>query len=74
MITVADVITAILALFPYMSGNNRQCIVDHRQQIETVLVEAQNRFPEMPTEVLAAVGFMETHLGCDQGEIGRAHV
>ena len=70
MITVADVITAILALYPYMSGNNRQCIVDHRQQIETVLVEAQNRFPDMPTEVLAAVGFMETHLGCDQGEGG----
>jgi len=70
MISPLEAVTAILALFPYMSGNNRQCIMEHRTQIESVLVEAQRQYPEMPTEVLTAVGFMETHLGCDQGEGG----
>ena len=70
MISPVEAVTAILALFPYMSGNNRQCIIEHRTQIEQVLVEAQRQYPEMPTEVLTAVGFMETHLGCDQGEGG----
>jgi hypothetical protein len=70
MITPVQAIVAILALFPYMSGNNRQCIVEHRTQIEQVLTEAQRVYPEMPTEVFVAVGFMETHLGCDQGEGG----
>ena len=67
MISPADVVTAILALYPYMSGNNRQCIIEHRSQIEHVLVEAQRQYPAMPTEVFASIGFMETHLGCDQG-------
>lgn len=70
MISPADVVTAILALYPYMSGNNRQCIIEHRSQIETVLVQAQRQYPAMPTEVFATIGFMETHLGCDQGEGG----
>lgn len=70
MISPVEAVTAILALFPYMSGNNRQCIIEHRTQIEQVLVEAQRQYPAMPTEVLTAVGFMETHLGCDQGEGG----
>lgn len=70
MITAAEVITAILVLYPHMSGNNRQCIMERRAQIEQVLVEAQRQYPEMPTEVFATIGFMETHLGCDQGEGG----
>jgi hypothetical protein len=70
MITAADVVTAILALYPHMSGNNRQCIIEHRPQIEQVLVEAQRQYPNMPTEVFATIGFMETHLGCDRGEGG----
>ena len=70
MISPVEAITAILALFPYMSGNNRQCIIDNRAQIEHVLVEAQRQYPQMPTEVFVAVGFLETHLGCDQGEGG----
>ena len=70
MISPVEAITAILALFPYMSGNNRQCIIEHRTQIEHVLVEAQRQYPRMPTEVFVAIGFLETHLGCDQGEGG----
>jgi len=70
MVTAADIVTAILAVYPYMSGNNRQCIIEHRPQIEQVLTEAQQRYPNMPIEFLAAIGFIETHLGCDQGEGG----
>lgn len=70
MITAADIITAILAIFPYMSGDNRQCIINNRTQIEHVLIESQQRFPNMPIEILATIGFMETHLGCDRGENG----
>lgn len=70
MITAAEVLTAILTLFPHMSGNNRQCIIEHRPQIEQVLVQAQQEFPEMPTELMASIGLMETHLGCDRGEGG----
>ena len=70
MITAAEVITAILVLYPHMSGNNRQCIIERRSQIEQVLVEAQRQYPAMPTEIFATIGFMETHLGCDQGEAG----
>lgn len=65
MITPLEAVTAILALFPYMSGNNRQCIIENRTQIEQVLTEAHQVYPNMPTEVFIAVGFMETHLGCD---------
>jgi hypothetical protein len=70
MISPVEAITAILALFPYMSGNNRQCIINNRAQIEHVLVQTQRQYPVMPTEVFVAVGFLETHLGCDQGEGG----
>lgn len=70
MITAAAVVTAILALFPYMPGNNRQCIIQHRAQIEQVLVQAKQEFPEMPTELMATIGLMESHLGCDRGSGG----
>jgi hypothetical protein len=70
MISAAEIVTAILAVYPYMSGNNRQCIIEHRSQIEQVLIDSQARYPEMPMEMIAAVGFMETHLGCDHGEGG----
>jgi hypothetical protein len=70
MISAADIVTAILSLYPYMSGNNRQCIVENRTQIEHVLDASQRAYPEMPMEIIAAIGFVETHLGCDQGEGG----
>jgi hypothetical protein len=70
MISAAEILTAILSVYPYMSGNNRQCIIEHREQIEQVLVVSQREYPEMPMEMIAAIGFMETHLGCDQGEGG----
>lgn len=70
MISAAEIVTAILSLYPYMSGNNRQCIIEHRAQIEQVLVLSQREYPEMPMEMIATVGFMETHLGCDSSEGG----
>ena len=70
MISAAEILTAILSLYPYMSGNNRQCIIQHREQIEQVLIESQRNYPEMPMEMIATIGFMETHLGCDYGEGG----
>lgn len=70
MISAADIVTAILTLYPYMSHNNRQCIIDHRTQIEQVLNTSHAHYPEMPMEVIATIGFMETHLGCDSGEGG----
>lgn len=68
--TAAAILTAILAIFPYMSGNNRACIIEHRARIEAQLDEAFTRYPDVPREVLAAVAFSETHLGCDAGEGG----
>jgi hypothetical protein len=70
MITAADIVTAILSLYPYMSHNNRQCIIEHRTQIEQNLIASQTNYPEMPMEMIATIGFMETHLGCDYGEGG----
>ena len=70
MISAAEVVTAILSLYPHMSHNNRQCIIERRSQIEQVLVVSQRHYPEMPMEMIATIGFMETHLGCDYGEGG----
>jgi hypothetical protein len=69
-LTSALIISIILDLFPYMSGNNRACIEQNRAHIEAQLDEAFARYPDVPREVLAAVAFAETHLGCDKGEGG----
>lgn len=70
MITATQIVTALLSLYPHMSGHNRQCIIDRRSQIESVLQEAQRTYPDMPVEMFATVGFLETHLGCDINEGG----
>jgi hypothetical protein len=66
--TPVQVLAAILAIFPFMSGNNRACIEDRRVRIEQQL--AETTAAGVPIEIMAAVGFMETHLGCDRGEGG----
>ena len=64
------IITAILAMFPHMSGNNRACIIAQRDTIAQHLLVAHQTYPELPMVLMAAVAFAETHLGCDAGEGG----
>lgn len=66
----ALIISAILALYPYMSGNNRSCIERNRARIEQQLDETVAAYPDVPRLTIAAVAFAETHLGCDAGEGG----
>lgn len=72
--TPEAIVLAILSLFPYMSGNNRQCIEHNQARIVQQLRESQvpiePNAPTPPLELLAAVAFMETHLGCDAHEGG----
>jgi hypothetical protein len=63
-------VTAVLALFPVMSGNNRQCIEDRHDAIARQVDETVRAFPSVRPEVMVAVAFSETHLGCDRGEGG----
>ena len=64
------ILSAILAIFPHMSKNNRPCIEANQARIIAQLDDAFTRYPDVPREVLAAVAFSETHLGCDAGEGG----
>lgn len=68
------ILLAILAIFPYMSGNNRQCIIDRQPRIVAQLREVSEPIapgaPVPPVELTAAVAFAETHLGCDINEGG----
>lgn len=68
------ILAAILAIFPHMSGNNRQCIIDHQVRIAEQLREVSQPVapgaPVPPVELTAAVAFAETHLGCDLNEGG----
>ena len=73
--TPEAIIAALLAIFPYMSGNNRQCIIDNtprivRQLNEVNAYRAADGTAPPPLELVAAMAFMETHLGCDPNEGG----
>lgn len=72
--TPETILIAILAIFPYMSGNNRQCIIDRQSRIVEQLREVSEPIepgaPVPPVELTAAVAFAETHLGCDLHEGG----
>ncbi len=63
-------VAAILSLFPAMSGNNRACIEDRHDAIARQVDETARAYPTVRPEVLVAVAFSETHLGCDRGEGG----
>ncbi len=63
-------VAAVLALFPVMSGNNRRCIEDRHDAIARQVDETVRAFPSVRPEVMVAVAFSETHLGCDAGEGG----
>lgn len=72
--TPESILIAILAIFPHMSGNNRQCIIDRQNFIASQLRDVSRPVapgaPVPPTELTAAVAFAETHLGCDINEGG----
>jgi hypothetical protein len=74
MITPETIVAAFLAIFPYMNGNNRQCIEQQQPRIIHQLREvAQPTVPGLPAppvELTASVAFLETHLGCDINEGG----
>jgi hypothetical protein len=64
----AQVLAAILAIFPFMSGNNRACIQSRQARIVEQLTETTAA--GVPPEIMASVAFVETHLGCDRNEGG----
>jgi len=63
-------VAAILSLFPVLSGRNRACIEDRHDAIARQVDETACAYPRVRPEVLVAVAFSETHLGCDAGEGG----
>ena len=63
-------VAAVLALFPVMSGHNRSCIEDRHDVIARQVDETARAYPRVRPEVMVAVAFAETHLGCDAGEGG----
>lgn len=70
LMTIAQILlTALLHMFPYMSGNNRACIVRNFDSIAAV-AEAAERDNGVPAAIILSVGFLETHLGCDINEGG----
>lgn len=65
---------ALLALYPHMSGRNRACVARQAPRISRQLAELTTPHLEgaeaPPTPLIAAIGFLESHLGCDAGEGG----
>lgn len=59
---------AFITLFPHSPA--RQCIYERREHIVEVLDASRAAYPDMPIEVIATVGFLETHLGCARNEGG----
>lgn len=55
----------LLLTFP--SGPHQDCIRSRAPQIERQAARAVRRHRSVPPEMLIAVGFQETHLGCVRG-------
>lgn len=68
--TGAELVTAVLALWPVMSGDNRACIEQRRARIAEQIEESVRVYPTIRPALLVAVAFSETHLGCDRNEGG----
>ena len=66
--TGLELVTAFITLFPHSPA--RSCIIERREYIAQTLEASRTSYPEMPIEMIATIGFMETHLGCDRGEGG----
>lgn len=68
--TGAELVTAVLALWPVMSGANRACIEQRRVRIAEQVEESVRVYPTIRASLLVAIAFQETHLGCDRNEGG----
>lgn len=68
--TGAELVTAVLALWPVMSGDNRACIEARRDRIAEQVEESVRVYPTIRPALLVAIAFQETHLGCDRNEGG----
>jgi len=68
--TGAELVTAVLALWPVMSGDNRACIEARRDRIAEQVEESVRVYPTIRPALLVAIAFSETHLGCDRDEGG----
>ena len=68
--TGTELVTAVLALWPVMSGDNRACIEQRRARIAEQIEETARAYPRVRASLMVAVAFSETHLGCDYGEGG----
>jgi hypothetical protein len=68
MTIASELLLAVLLKFP--STPARQCLIERRDRIELAITESIRRYPLISPEVLVAVGFSETHLGCDANEGG----
>ena len=65
MLTAHTYVLVLLSLFPWMSSGSRECILERQGNIER-LADRAARATDVPVGLLIAVGFSETHLGCDR--------
>lgn len=63
--TPAFLLDAILVLMP--TSPAATCLRQHRREIAREVQGAVARYPSVAPELLVAVGFRETHLGCVRG-------
>lgn len=68
MTLATALLAALLALFPAMSRGCRPCIVSHQAAIVRELDAGEAL--GVPPAILLAVGFLESHLGCDPASGG----
>ena len=66
--TPAAILAALLSLYPRSPA--AQCLHARRGAILDALVAAHRAHPEVPTALLAAVGWHESHLGCARASGG----
>lgn len=66
--TGLEIVMAFLSVFPHTPA--RQCMIARQDQIAQAIEASREAYPNMPSEMIATIGFMETHLGCDANEGG----
>ncbi len=64
----SELLMAVVLHFPHTPA--RECLLQRQEVIEVAIEEARVAFPQMPSQLFVAVGFWETHLGCDANENG----
>ena len=66
---VGALLSALIAVLPPIPHPQRERIRDQREAIVSMAASSSSRY-RVPPSVLLVVGFMETHLGTDDGEGG----